>query len=696
MVLRVALGWCLLARIAAGGLVSNALGSHMVLQRAPQQARIWGWSSAGTSVNVTFNGAQATTTADSVTGLWSYFLPATPAGGPFDIVIAGVNETVTITDVMFGDVYVCNGQSNMGIGMGFAVNYTKEIEDTVGLTDVRMFKVGQNADVVELPLDEFDSPAAVWARPTPTLIYGFSMVCWYFGTELYRSLGGTVPIGLLANPWATQIEAFLSPDAHALCPNPQPAYSNMPPGMNATHSQVYNVQVYPILRMTFRAMLFYKGEAEVGFDAYWECAVYNLILDYRSKFGHQFGFYYVQLHPWTTDLIEGRQLAFLRLRMGYGRQLSLPDVGWASNVDQGDPTSPQTPLHPRNKKEIGHRLQLVALRMSYGRDVQSQGPSAIGYTVQGITPSTVVKLSFSAASVGQGGLALRSAACPAGVSAQICAGFELRTSDDVWRPATAALGNDPHSVYLTASNPGSSGITDVRFGYGGWPLVPVFNGAGLPATPFWFNRSTVDPSAGILPAWGGVVTGTSPAASFGTGSTGPSAQLQLSSSSSFASDPERKAPSPETTETASEAQSALAASSADSSSGLSSLFATSPVASVASAVLALAVVAALLVLFAVRRRRRLRRRNSTELPHTADVPTSHQPPPLAISAGVSGQSSPSLSAQDSATPARQGGLSSSLKSVHVLRDSLRTFRMRSSGQHPAAGSATHPAPASES
>ena len=97
----------------APGFLSRTLGSNMVLQRAPQQAVIWGAIKAGTVVTTSFGDEVFHTTADS-TGVWRQKLPPTPATAtPHTITIKATSgETATMENVLFGDVFLCGGQSN--------------------------------------------------------------------------------------------------------------------------------------------------------------------------------------------------------------------------------------------------------------------------------------------------------------------------------------------------------------------------------------------------------------------------------------------------------------------------------------------------------------------------------------------------------------------------------------------------------
>src|SRR5690349_2223936 len=96
------------------------LSSHMVLQR-DRPMHFWGWADPGESVTVSLDGANAGTKADKL-GKWSLYLPAHAAGGPFTVSVKGANS-LTIDDVMVGDVWFASGQSNMEMPLkGFPGN----------------------------------------------------------------------------------------------------------------------------------------------------------------------------------------------------------------------------------------------------------------------------------------------------------------------------------------------------------------------------------------------------------------------------------------------------------------------------------------------------------------------------------------------------------------------------------------------
>ena len=98
--------------------------SHMVLQRE-RPIPVWGWAAPGERVTVTLDRRAASTKADA-SGAWTVTLPKMSAGGPFTLTVAGTN-TVTLDDVLVGEVWLCSGQSNMEMGVKAALHGETEV-----------------------------------------------------------------------------------------------------------------------------------------------------------------------------------------------------------------------------------------------------------------------------------------------------------------------------------------------------------------------------------------------------------------------------------------------------------------------------------------------------------------------------------------------------------------------------------------
>ncbi len=191
----------------------HVIGSRMVLQRE-MPISIWGWADHGEQVTVKFADHQANTTADDK-GSWMLKLPAIKAPGPYKMTVSG-NNTIVLTDILVGEVWLCSGQSNMAMRVKnmrdgqaevAAANYPK-----IRLLDVPTILSGW-------PEPDID---ANWLQCSPQTIVsgrwgGFSAVAYYFGRQLHRELG--VPVGLINASWGgSYIEPWTAPEGFALVP----------------------------------------------------------------------------------------------------------------------------------------------------------------------------------------------------------------------------------------------------------------------------------------------------------------------------------------------------------------------------------------------------------------------------------------------------------------------------------------------
>lgn len=187
---------------------------NMVLQR-DLKIPVWGWADAGTKVTIKIKDQEATATADEK-GLWKAELKPMEAGGPFEMTVAGKN-TVTLKNILVGDVWICSGQSNMEWGMWGTKNSKEEI-DAAKFPQIRLFTVQKAIS----PTPKDDCNAAAWAECSPESVGGFSAVGFFFGRHLNQNV--KVPIGLIHTSWGgTPAEAWTSKEALAKLPDYQGA-----------------------------------------------------------------------------------------------------------------------------------------------------------------------------------------------------------------------------------------------------------------------------------------------------------------------------------------------------------------------------------------------------------------------------------------------------------------------------------------
>lgn len=198
--------------MAAAVKLPQLFQSGMVLQRN-QSVPVWGWADAGEKVSVTLKNKTFTAVADAE-GRWRVNLPAMKAGGPYTIEVkgdSGDSEKIVLTDVLFGDVWLCSGQSNIDVTIERVYpNYTDEI-DNFSLSNVRLFRV-QNETSVHGVKDDIRKTSINWKPLTKENAWLFSAVGSFLGKRMYEKTG--VPQGVIVNSWGgTPIEAWVSMDS---------------------------------------------------------------------------------------------------------------------------------------------------------------------------------------------------------------------------------------------------------------------------------------------------------------------------------------------------------------------------------------------------------------------------------------------------------------------------------------------------
>ncbi|MEO5685450.1 MAG: sialate O-acetylesterase [Chitinophagaceae bacterium] len=175
----------------------------MVLQR-DAKINIWGWAAKGQQIKVQLNGKTVNATTDA-NGKWLAILPAMKAGGPFTMNIVA-EKTITLKNILLGDVWICSGQSNMVHQMELHnITYANEIA-SANYPEIRQFYV---PTLTDLQVAHDDLTSGSWKMANPENVKRFSAVAYFFAKKIYEKYH--VPIGLInASVGGTPIEAWTS------------------------------------------------------------------------------------------------------------------------------------------------------------------------------------------------------------------------------------------------------------------------------------------------------------------------------------------------------------------------------------------------------------------------------------------------------------------------------------------------------
>jgi sialate O-acetylesterase len=468
----------------------------MVVER-DLPVHVWGMAAPGERVSVSFRGETRETMA-ALTGRWSVYLKPGTAGGPFELTVNGAPmaggdaaaQAITLTDVLVGDVWVASGQSNMEFAMRQAATANQDLPHADN-PRIRLMIVKKNA--AEYPLDDVETDG--WAASTPETARDFSAVAWYFAREIEQR--EHVPVGVIDSTWGgTVAEAWtrvaaLGADA-ALAPifvqwgrmtemesdallrdkdeqrqraeakaagRPEPQFPWHPQLLSWGPGMLWNGMIAPLTPLPIRGVIWYQGESN---SALARAPLYRrmfsaLIEDWRHEWGvGDFPFLFVQISNFKSNDAED----WAELREQQLKTLALRNTAMAVTIDIGTPDN----VHPPDKVDVGLRLALAARAVAYDEDIGYSGPIFRQATPEG----SAIRVWFDHHAKG---LAAKGGELT---------GFEVAGADGKFVPATAKI--DANTVVVE-----SDAVAEPRFVRYGWANSPecnLFNGEGLPASPF--------------------------------------------------------------------------------------------------------------------------------------------------------------------------------------------------------------------
>ncbi|MEO8613736.1 MAG: sialate O-acetylesterase [Luteolibacter sp.] len=463
-----------------------------VLQRE-KPVPIWGTSDPGERISVAFAGQILQTTADA-DGHWRVNLAAlaTTVTGR-DLVVKGA-DTVTLHDVLVGEVWIASGQSNMEFSL------SRTDVSTANYPLLRQFKVAHQSSYT--PHTTLDGS---WASAVPASAAKFSAVAYFFGLELYQKLN--VPVGIINSSWGgTGVNAWIDPDTYRansewsrkfesqekalhVTPEKTAAYEQAladwnkgkadakaanqpfakaapkPPAGTASHTTMaglYNGMIRPLEPYAVRGFIWYQGESNHAQTKEYAPLFSAMITGWRKRFAQgDLPFYWVQLPNFDFGNRNQDTWQWAQLREGQTQTLKLPNTGQAITIDVGEAKA----LHPPKKKPVGERLARLALARTYAmKGVIDSGPVFAAATHAGGTYHITYQPSTSTLK-----------AAPAGLT-----GFELAGEDKVFHDAEATI----EGASVIVSSAAVPAPVAVRYAYRNAPVAGLFNAEGLPAAPF--------------------------------------------------------------------------------------------------------------------------------------------------------------------------------------------------------------------
>lgn len=464
---------------------------HLVLQSG-KPVPVWGTADANAEITVSIAGQKKTATAGA-DGQWSLKLDALTASAEPQTLTIGDK---TINDVLVGEVWLGSGQSNMAMNVQAAKDFeTTKAESNLPL--IRMFTEGSAAaDTAQT------EGKGTWVVCTPETVGRFSATAFFFGRTINVAL--KTPVGLInSSVGGTPIESWISPEAQKACEELKPFFEAVkqddasfdvektkalyerqvakwtedvkkakaegkdlprkPRDPIATRERkgnvggLFNGKISPLIPYAIRGAIWYQGEANSNGSKppFYQTQLTLLAKDWRTRWNDEFPFAWVQLPNFTR---AGDGWMIVREQM-LNALSTIPNSGMAITLDLGDPTN----IHPTNKQEVGRRLAQWALGSVYQKDVPAtSGPLIDSATAKG----SEFVLTFKHAK---------------GLNAKgELSGFEIAGADGQWQPAEAKI--DGEAVIV--SSKAVPQPKNVRYAWKDNPTATLFNGAGIPASPF--------------------------------------------------------------------------------------------------------------------------------------------------------------------------------------------------------------------
>jgi len=472
--------------------LAGIFGDNMVFQ-ADKAVSVWGWAPPSQGVKVKISG-QVKTASAGADGKWMVKLDPLKPGGPMEMTVEG-GSTLTVKNILVGEVWLCSGQSNMVLPMGpnldFIANGQAEVQ-AANYPNMRLFVTTLHAP--DKPDDDCKGQwiecnpqtcKGEWIESTRQTIAGWPGVPYFFGRKLHQEL--KVPVGLVMSAvGATSAEDWLSYAAlksdpgyklsldrfHAMPKDANSWDVKVPDGIFPT--TLYNGEIAPLIPFAMRGAIWYQGESDVFRASQYRTLFPLLIRDWRRARGEDFPFYFVQL-PNFGPLAKGPgDSEWAELREAQAVALALPNTGMAVTIDIGETEN----LHPRNKQDVGLRLALWALAKTYGQKLAYSGPLYKTMKVEG----NRIRLTFDKIGGGleaKGGSPKDSGSL--GNDKKTVWGFTIAGADKKFLYAEAVL--DGNTVLVSSSqvpNP-----VAVRYAWADNPEgCNLSNKEGLPASPF--------------------------------------------------------------------------------------------------------------------------------------------------------------------------------------------------------------------
>ena len=385
--------------ISADVKLPAVFSNGMVLQQQ-SSVPIWGWGAPGEKISIScsWSKQKIKVKADDL-GKWKTLIVTSKAGGPHIISVVGKNKSISIKDVLIGEVWLCSGQSNMVFNFGNSSTYLQDL-NTMNYPNIRYMEV--NRQVSAIPQD--DAPGSIWEAINPENSKKYSAAALYFAIKLQKEMN--IPVGIIEAAWGgTSIDNWMPADVLkynmylsgslerweewknefkgdsisyyaalaafekkeiTIKPKmPTSVYINQRP--HRMPSGLYNGLIAPIVQFKIKGVLWYQGETNRSWSS--EYAIYfdKMITSWRDTWQYDFPFYFVQIAPFKGNAQGVSEIMEAQFEV----MKTAKNVGMVVTMYVGN----MYDIHPKDKKPVGERLANWALSKTYGfKNINHSGP----------------------------------------------------------------------------------------------------------------------------------------------------------------------------------------------------------------------------------------------------------------------------------------------------------------------------------
>jgi sialate O-acetylesterase len=442
------------------------VSSDMVLQRNTTVV-LWGWANANEKITIKTSWlTKSINTRADRNGDWKVEVQTTNSKEPQVISIKSKSSDITLENILFGEVWLCSGQSNMEQPLrGFNGQPTFGSNMAVAKSNnpnLRLFTVERVGS--KTPMSDVEKYRS-WQQASPENVLDYSAIAYFFGQQLQEILD--CPAGMIHTSWGgSSVQAWISNEVLSTYQEINLDDIDITQRTNHIPTALFNSMINPLIPFTIKGALWYQGESNRSEPDYYKQLFPAMVKDWRTRWDiGDFPFYYVQIAPFyyradSAAFQTVQNSAFIRESQLQCLDL-IPNSGIAITMDIGDEYS----IHPPKKREVAERLLFNALNQTYGyKNVAYASPA------------------YQSSEVKDGGIILKFKNAERGLYAyDELTGFEIAGNDKVFYPATAKI-VDQRNVFVISEKVPEP--VAVRYAWSNWINGTLYDTNLLPASSF--------------------------------------------------------------------------------------------------------------------------------------------------------------------------------------------------------------------